>query len=118
MIDIPDSILPRDVTGYILCPKCQKRSADCACPSYEPQSKPERFKAVIRLEKSGRQGKTVTVITGLPRDEAFLCDLARTLKIKTGSGGTHYFMEDGGVVEVQGDQRKVLERIIREKVKK
>jgi len=53
------------------------------------------------MEKAGRSGKTVTVIYGLPRNAAFLRDLAQELKRACGTGGA--VLEDG--VELQGDLR-------------
>lgn len=109
MIDIPDSIFPKDEQGNMLCPKCLKGLKDCVCPSFEPpKPKAKRVNPMIRLDKSGRRGKLVTVIRNLPNDEPFLKDLAKTLKVKTGSGGTSYLSDEGGVVEIQGDHRAVL----------
>lgn len=62
---------------------------------------PERIAARLRLERSGRKGKTVTVIEGLPRNAGFLADLAAELKRACGSGGT----AAGSTVEIQGDHR-------------
>ncbi len=53
------------------------------------------------MEKAGRGGKTVTVVYGLPRNDAFLKDLAKDLKRACGTGGT---ATDEGV-ELQGDIR-------------
>jgi translation initiation factor 1 len=109
MIDIPDSVFPLNSEGAPLCPKCRKTLQDCACPSLEPpKPRKEPFKAHVRLEKKGRQGKSVTVVFGLPRSEDFLRDLSKTLKIKTGSGGTYYQDTDGGVIEIQGDHQKTV----------
>lgn len=65
---------------------------------------PERIVAKLRLEKSGRGGKSVTVVDGLPRNEAFLAALARDLKRALGTGGA---VRDGAV-EIQGDRREAL----------
>lgn len=61
---------------------------------------------VVRIarDKKGRGGKTMTVITGLPGDEATLAALAQTLKKLCGSGGT----VKGSVIEIQGDHRERL----------
>jgi translation initiation factor 1 len=53
------------------------------------------------MEKKGRGGKTVTVVYGLPQNEAFLRDLAGDLKRACGTGGA---VVDGGI-ELQGDLR-------------
>ena len=60
--------------------------------------------AKLRLESSGRGGKSVTVIDGLPRNEAFLAELARELKKALGTGGA----VRESVVEIQGDRREAL----------
>lgn len=56
---------------------------------------------VVRVGRtsSGRKGKTVTLVTGLPA--ADLAPVAKELKRLCGSGGS---VKDG-VVEIQGDQR-------------
>lgn len=61
---------------------------------------------VVRIarDRKGRGGKTMTVITGLPGDEAALTALAQTLKRLCGSGGT----AKDGVIEIQGDHRDKL----------
>ena len=108
MIDIPDSIFPKDASGNALCPRCKKTLAQCDCPSFEPaKPKSPAIKPSIRLDKAGRMGKMVTVIASLPRNEAYLKDLAKELKVKTGSGGTFYLGEKGGVIELQGDHREM-----------
>jgi translation initiation factor 1 len=57
---------------------------------------------VVRVarEKSGRRGKTVTVVRGLP--PAVLAEVASDLKRHCGTGGT---VKDGAV-ELQGDHRE------------
>jgi translation initiation factor 1 len=57
--------------------------------------------ARLRIEKAGRGGRTVTVVDGLPQNEAFLKGLLQELKKACGCGGA---MRDGGV-ELQGDLR-------------
>jgi translation initiation factor 1 len=53
------------------------------------------------MEKKGRGGKTVTVVYGLPRNRAFLKELAQELKRVCGTGGAP--AEDS--LELQGDLR-------------
>ncbi len=67
--------------------------------------KPAKIIPKITLDKSGRKGKIVTVIAGLPRNDTYLKETARKLKAKIGSGGTHYLTDDGGVIEIQGDHK-------------
>ena len=54
----------------------------------------------VGLERSGRKGKTVTLITGLPLAGDELRSLATALKRRCGCGGA----VKGGSVEIQGDQ--------------
>jgi translation initiation factor 1 len=58
----------------------------------------------VRREVSGRRGKTVTVIAGLPPDPDALRALAAELKRRCGTGGS---VKDGAI-EIQGDHRDVL----------
>ena len=110
MIHIPDFVYPKDSEGRELCPKCKKLIKACVCPAIEPvKIKPLKVKPKISLDKSGRRGKAVTLIEGLPRNESYLKELAKKLKMKTSSGGTFYLSEDSGVIEIQGDHQKSIE---------
>ncbi len=71
---------------------------------------PERITARLRIERAGRRGKTVTVVEGLPRNQAFLKQLATELKQACGSGGT--VVENR--VEIQGDHRDRLRDLLRQ----
>ena len=72
---------------------------------------PNRITARLRIEKAGRKGKTVTVVDSLPRNQAFLKDLAKELKKACGAGGT--VVENR--VEIQGDRLERLREILRAK---
>jgi len=69
---------------------------------------PETVTASLCIEKSGRRGKTVTVVYGLPRNSDFLEALAKELKRACGTGGTS--LDDR--VEVQGDHREKLRELL------
>ena len=69
---------------------------------------PPKIACVLRLEKKGRGGKSVTVVAGLPRNSAFLTALAAELKRACGTGGT----AADGAVEIQGDQRERLRPLL------
>lgn len=71
-----------------------------------------KFIAVLRIETSGRRGKTVTVIDGLPKLEAFLKDFTRLLKNRCGSGGTYLMDGKEGKIEIQGDKREQIRRVL------
>jgi translation initiation factor 1 len=58
----------------------------------------------VTRETGGRNGKTVTVVRGLPLDAVAIATLGRTLKAACGSGGT----AKDGVIEIQGDHRDTV----------
>jgi translation initiation factor 1 len=91
-----------------LCPGCGASVAACRCSPQGAEPVPARPSAVLRLEKKGRGGRSVTVVAGLPRNDAFLRELAGALKRICGTGGT---VADG-TVEIQGDQRERLRRTL------
>lgn len=89
------------------CPKCKALQSECTCtPEVDPKA--YKFVAVIRIEKQGRGGKTVTVIDRLPKNELFLKNLTTLLKKKCGSGGTYLMDGRDGVIEIQGDKRELI----------
>ncbi|HMB52500.1 MAG TPA: stress response translation initiation inhibitor YciH, partial [Thermoanaerobaculia bacterium] len=55
-----------------LCARCGWPENDCRCAASLDEPVPEKVVAKLRIERSGRKGKTVTVVDGLPRNEAFL----------------------------------------------
>lgn len=87
-----------------LCPTCGWPKADCRCSKRFDEAVPEKIVAKLRIEKSGRGGKTVTVIDGLPKNAPFLAALASELKKALGTGGSA--REEA--VEIQGDRREAL----------
>ena len=98
------SIVYRSDVGRI-CPGCRRPIAQCACK--DTRGKPARpGTGAVRVSRvtQGRGGKAVSVITGLPLDEAALAALARELKQRCGSGGT---VRDSSI-EIQGEHRDTL----------
>jgi translation initiation factor 1 len=75
------------------------------------QAVPDRIIARLRIEKAGRKGKTVTVVESLPRNSAFLKELASELKRACGSGGK----AGESHVEIQGDHRETIRDLLRAK---
>ncbi len=96
------------------CPKCQENITECVCvPEVEVSS--YHFVAVLRIEKAGRGGKTVTVVDQLPKSEIFLRELCTELKKKCGAGGTYVMSGKEGVIEIQGDKRESIRGLLGKK---
>jgi translation initiation factor 1 len=93
------------------CPTCGWPVRSCRCSTTFDQPVPDRIVARLRIEKAGRRGKTVTVVESLPRNSAFLKDLAKELKKACATGGK--VIEDR--VEIQGDHRDRLRELLSEK---
>lgn len=88
------------------CPDCREPIADCRCAD---QAESERLASLdgivrIRRETSGRKGKGVTTVQGIPLPGTELKALAKELKKRCGTGGA---VKDG-VIEIQGDHRDAL----------
>lgn len=95
-----------------VCPTCGWPAADCRCSSNlaaaREEAVPAKPVAKLRVETKGRGGKSVTVVDGLPRNAAFVDELARALKKALGTGGTA--LESS--IEIQGDRRDRLREIL------
>jgi translation initiation factor 1 len=63
----------------------------------------------VRRETSGRRGKAVTTVSGVPLDDDGLKELAGRLKKRCGVGGS---VKDG-VIELQGDHRDVVLEVLK-----
>ncbi len=87
-----------------MCPTCRQPLAQCRCNAAPARPTGDGVVRVSR-ETKGRAGKGVTLVRGLPLDDAALVALGKQLKALCGSGGT---VKDG-VIEVQGDH---CERVI------
>jgi translation initiation factor 1 len=93
-----------------MCPACRKPLDACICD--KARSRPASDGVVrIRCETTGRRGKGVTVIRGVPLDDAELAAYGKMLRQRCSSGGT---VRDG-VIEIQGDHVEVLLPLLREK---
>ena len=91
-----------------VCATCGWPADDCRCSKPAEEAVPKKVVAKLRMEKKGRGGKSVTVIDGLPRNEAFLEGLAKELKKACGTGGA----VREGAVELQGDRRERLRTLL------
>lgn len=70
---------------------------------------------IFRLEKNGRGGKTVTVMSGWPRNEEVVKQMTKDLKSSCGVGGTYHLLDSGAEIEIQGDKRDQLKKILMQK---
>jgi len=86
-------------------PEPKRGSRGSQAASASKSAPPDDGFVRIRREKSGRGGKTVTTITGLPGSEADLDALLKALKQLCGAGGTR----EGATLEIQGDHRDRVE---------
>lgn len=91
-----------------ICPGCQQALAQCRCAEQAEQERIAALDGIIRIrrETSGRKGKGVTTVSGLPLPDTELQALAKTLKKACGTGGS---IQDG-IVEIQGDHRQRIKR--------
>lgn len=65
---------------------------------------PSKQKLIVRIDRSGRAGKQVTLVQGFVGADDDLASLGKTLKVKCGVGGT----AKDGEITIQGDQRDKL----------
>jgi translation initiation factor 1 len=98
-------------TGRV-CPGCGWPAADCQCSKPAANAPiPARIVARLRVEKKGRNGKTVTVVDGLPQNAAFVKTLGQELKRACGTGGA----ASAGTIELQGDLRDRVREVLARK---
>ena len=77
--------------------------------SSEPETlEPSKQWLIVRLDRSGRAGKQVTLVTGFIGTQEDLADLGRKLKVKCGVGGT----AKDGEITIQGDLRDKVTRLL------
>ena len=68
----------------------------------EPQTlDPSKQNLIVSIDRKGRAGKQVTLVTGFVGTSDDLADLGRTLKVKCGVGGS----AKDGEITIQGDFR-------------
>ena len=95
-----------------VCPKCGWPIRECRCSRKSAgEPVPARVVAKLRIEKAGRGGKTVSVVYGLPQNDAFLKELCQDLKRTCGSGGAVV----DGTVQLQGDLRERIRSVLLDK---
>ncbi len=57
----------------------------------------------------------MTLVDQLPKQEIFLRELTSELKKKCGSGGTYSLEKKEGLIEIQGDKRDMIAKILSSK---
>lgn len=96
--DSDSLVFSTDGTHRHKCPACGRHP--CLCPPVADVV-PAETRLRLRLDKKGRGGKAVTIVSGLPPHPDYLTGLSRKLKAHCGTGGT---LKEGQL-EIQGDQR-------------
>ena len=91
-----------------LCPDCRQPVKSCQCQPLQPDGD-----GIVRLQRQtkGRNGKPVTLITGVPLSAPELKKLAGELKKKCGVGGS----VEGASILIQGDKRPLLKELLEQR---
>lgn len=69
---------------------------------------PEKQKLTVTIDRSGRNGKQVTLVKGFVGSEEDLSALGKALKVKCGVGGT----AKNGEITIQGDLRDKVTQLL------
>lgn len=107
-------VFSTDANQMQKCARCKRPLAQCLCRNDDVVDA-DKVTAHLRIEKAGRRGKTVTVVSRLPIAAQFLRTLAAELKSKCGSGGSFSVGATEGIIEIQGDKRELIREILVQK---
>jgi translation initiation factor 1 len=77
----------------------------------EPQTlEPSKQNLIVSIDRKGRAGKQVTLVTGFVGTSDDLADLGRVLKVKCGVGGS----AKDGEITIQGDFRERVVTLLKD----
>jgi translation initiation factor 1 len=105
---LPSSLMARDDARVVWSSDGGDRRR--SKPATTPRRAPSDGRVRVRRETSGRRGKPVTTISGVPAAGDELRALAGRLKKRCGVGGS---VKDD-VIELQGDHRDVVVATLRD----